>query len=418
MARRRRGANEGSIFELPDGRWRAMVDLGYRNGKRWRKAVEATTRDEVQRTLNDLLHDHRRGINIAPERQTVGQFLSRWLEIIKSDIAPSTYVSYEGIVRSHLTPALGRISLSKLRASHVQRFKQEKLAAMIQKGPGVKKPVKGQPPPEMRRLSTRTVYYCLAVLRMALAEACRLDMVPRNIAILVAFPSLQQNEIRPLAPEQAQKFLEAIKGHRLEAFYSIAMALGLREGEGLGLQWPDIDFESGTVAVRRSIRRVKVPGEEKSRLLVREPKRRSRRTISLPQIAVSALCAHRARQAEERQQAGRRWHETGYVFTTTIGTALDPRKVAREFQTILATSGLPRIRLHDLRHTAATLLLAQGVHPRVVMDLLGHSQIGVTMNTYSHVVPELRKEAAAQMDAILNPAATVVATGAEGPKPQ
>ncbi len=418
MATRRRGANEGSIFKLPDGRWRAMVDLGYRNGKRWRKAIEAATRQRVQEKLAELLRDHQLGFNVAPERQTVGQFLIRWLEIVKSNIAPSTYVSYEGIVRSHLTPALGRISLAKLRADHVQRFKQEKLEAVIQKGPGVKKAVEGQTQPEPRRLSTRTVQYCLAVLRMALSEACKLGMVPRNVAMLVDFPALQQKEIQPFTRQEAQEFLEAIKGHRLEAFYSVAMAIGLREGEGLGVQWQDIDLALGTLAVRRSIRRVKLPYEEKGRLLVREPKRRSRRTINLPQIAISALYAHRARQAQEREEAGDRWQETGYVFTTTIGTPLDPRNVAEEFHKILATSGLARIRLHDLRHTAATLLLAQGVHPRVVMDLLGHSQIAVTMNTYSHVVPELRKEAAAQMDAILKPVATGMATVTKNPQPQ
>jgi integrase len=199
--------------------------------------------------------------------------------------------------------------------------------------------------------------------------------------------------------------------HRLGALFTVALAIGLRKGEALALKWSVIDFESGTLAVRLALQRIKMPGDEKGRLILSEPKRKSRRTLNLPRACVSGLLEHRALQEQERLLAGSRWREGDYVFTSGIGTPLEPRNLERAYGQILALAGLHHIRIHDLRHTAATLLLTQGVHPRVVMELLGHSQIPITMNTYSHVVPALRKDAADQMDAALKtPVATSVAT--------
>jgi integrase len=418
MAKRKRGNSEGSIYHMADGRWRAAVMVGWRvtpDGKRVpdRKTFTAATRHEVADQLTKALRDRQRGININPEKKTVEEFLKQWLEGIKPDVAPATYVSYEGTARLHLIPALGKILLSKLSADHVERFKQEKLDEIRTAGPGVKKAVDGEPAPGPQRLSASTVRYCLTVLRMALDKACRLDLVPRNVALLIDFPKAEHAEIEPFTAEQAMRLIEAAKQHRLGALFSVAMAIGLRKGEALGLKWSAIDMERGTLAVRAALQRIKLPGEKKGTLALREPKRSSRRTINLPQVCLSALGRHRVRQEQERALAGTRWKEGDFVFTTGIGTPLEPRNLERAFAQILAIADLPHSRIHDLRHTAATLLLSQGVHPRVVMELLGHSQIAVTMNTYSHVVPALRKEAADQMDAVLKPAepvATTVAT--------
>jgi integrase len=228
----------------------------------------------------------------------------------------------------------------------------------------------------------------------------------------VDFPKVEQAEIEPFTPEQAMKFIEATKGHRLGALFSVALAIGLRKGEGLALKWSAIDFERGTLAVRLALQRLKMPGEKKGTLLLKEPKRSSRRTVNLPRVCVTALLEHRAMQEQERRLAGTRWQEWDYVFTSGIGTPVEPRNLERAYREILSLAGLHHVRIHDLRHTAATLLLIQGVHPRVVMELLGHSQIAVTMR-YSHMVPALRKEAANQMDAVLQtpePVATSVAT--------
>jgi integrase len=282
----------------------------------------------------------------------------------------------------------------------------------MESGPGTRKAIEGQPAPEPRHLSSATVKYCLVVLRMALDHACKLDLVPRNVALLVDFPKVEEAEIEPFSPEQSMRFIEATKGHRLGALFSVALAIGLRKGEALALKWPTIDFERGTLAVRLALQRLKMPGEEKGHLLLKEPKRSSKRTINLPRVCVTALLEHRTIQDRERLLAGSRWQEADYVFTTGIGTPMEPRNLERAYREILAIAGLHHIRIHDLRHSCATLLLTQGVHARVVMELLGHSQIAVTMR-YSHMVPALRKEAADQMDAALKtpePVATSVAT--------
>lgn len=303
--------------------------------------------------------------------------------------------------------------LSKLRPQQVEALKQDRLSAVRSVGPGVKKVVEGEPAPAPRHLSPATVRYCLVVLRMALDHAVKLDLVSRNVAMLVEFPKVERGEIEPMSPGEAKRLIEASKAHRLGALFSVAVAVGLRKGEALALKWSAIDFERATLAVRLTLQRVKVPGEKKSRLILKEPKRSSRRTLNLPQVCLSALAEHKAAQDEERALAGSRWQDSEFVFATRIGSPLEPRNLSRAHDQILAMAKLPHSRIHDLRHTAATLLLSQGVHPRVVMELLGHSQIAVTMNTYSHVVPALRKEAANQMDAILGtpkPVATSVAT--------
>ena len=418
MAKRKRGNSEGTIYRMQDGRWRAAITTGWKlnaTGKKApkRKVFTAPTRHEVAEQMAKALRDQQRGINVDPEKQTVAEFLKAWLDSVKADIAPSTFISYEGTVRLHLIPVLGHVQLSKLQERDVQRLKRDRIEAVVERGPGVKRAESGHEPPTPRRLSATTVKYCLVVLRMALDRACKLDLVPRNVALLVDFPKVEHAEICPFTPEQAMKFIEASKEHRLGALFSVALAVGLRKGEALALKWSAIDLERGTLSVRLTLQRNKMPGEEKGRLLLKEPKRSSRRTVHLPQVCLSALLAHRETQEQDRILAGTRWKESDFVFTTSIGTPLEPRNLERAYRQVLSTAGLRHIRIHDLRHTAATLLLTQGVHPRVVMDLLGHSQIAVTMNTYSHVVPALRKEAANQMDAILapmEPVATSVAT--------
>jgi integrase len=188
-----------------------------------------------------------------------------------------------------------------------------------------------------------------------------------------------------------------MRGHRLEALYTVALAVGLREGEALGLRWDDVDLEAGTLSVRAAVQRLN------GKLRMEEVKTdTSRRLIVLPRVAVEGLQAHRQRQLAECARLGKRWADTGLVFTSTRGTPLEPRNVVRHFHETLRKAGLPHKRFYDLRHTCASLLLVQGVHPRVVMEILGHSQIGLTMNTYSHVIPTLQKEAASRMDELLS----------------
>ena len=366
----KRGQNEGSIYKRKDGRWVGVISLGYVDRRRKRKAFYGATRREVQERLTATLKATQEGRPIPPEQQTVDQFLGVWLEdCAKPTIRPRTYVRYAEHIRNHISPAIGHIKLAKLTPQHVQALLNDKLAG---------------------GLAPATVRYMRAVLRRALNQALKWDVVARNAAALVDVPRVPHHEIKPFTPDQARAFLDAIRGDRFEALYSIALALGLRKGEVLGLRWDDIDLEKGTLTVRSSLQRID------GKLTLVEPKsKQSRRTVAMPRTVASALRLHRARQLQERLLAGSRWQDRGLVFPTTIGTPMDTRNLTRHFKRALSEADLPSLRFHDLRHSCASLLLAQGIHPRVVMEILGHSQISLTMNTYSHVIDDLQREAAA-----------------------
>lgn len=370
--RGKRGNAEGSVYQRKDGRWVAAV-TDSRGGRTHRYAK---TRAEAAAKLTAALKSLQDGVPLPPERGTVGQFLERWLvDTARQSVRASTYASYEGLVRVHLLPALGHVPLTKLAPHQVQAMMNAKLEG---------------------GLSPRRVEYMRAVLRRALNQALRWGLVTRNVATLVTPPRAKRNVISPFDADQARAFLQAIHGNRLEALYSVALAIGLRQGEALGLRWQDVDLENSTVHVRHALQKVE------GTLQLVEPKTdRSRRTITLPSVAARALKEHRERQNEERTNAGQYWEDGDFVFCSPTGRPLVSSTVTHAFQRCLRDAGLPRQRFHDLRHACASLMLAQGVSARVVMEVLGHSQITLTLNTYSHVMPSLQQEAADRMDAVL-----------------
>jgi integrase len=380
----RRGSGEGSIYRQGvDGRWCGVLSLG--SGRR--KKFYGKTRAEVASKLAQALKAYQDGVLPPPDRQTVGDFLTIWLrDTASASVRPATFASYEGIIRIHLHPLLGRIPLTKLTPQHVQDLMNRKL----QEG-----------------LSPRRVDYIRAVLRHALNQALRWGFVARNVATLVDPPRAQRAEITPLNAAEISRFFEAIHGDRLEALYVLALSTGLRQGEALGLVWQDIDFEVGTVAVTRALQRI-----DGQYHFVEPKSRQSRRVVHLPLTARRTLEAHLGRQAAERLAMGSHWKDLGLVFPTIEGRPLDASYVTHHLQKLLASASLRHQRFHDLRHACASLLLAQGVPARVVMDVLGHSQVSLTLNTYSHVVPSLRTEAADRMENVL---ARALATSSEPP---
>ena len=228
-------------------------------------------------------------------------------------------------------------------------------------------------------------------------QAIKWGLVARNAACLTVAPKLERKRYSNLSPEESRQLLDTAQGDRLEAVYGVALSLGLRMGEILGLRWQDVDLERATLTVNQAIYRIAGKG-----LVTADPKTdRSRRALFLPDGVLRGLKAHRLRQLQERLAAGSRWQDRGLVFTSSIGTPLEPRNLFRRFKALLSKAGLRDVRFHDLRHSAASLLIAQGVPMRAVMEVLGHSSISTTADLYTHLMPAMMRDVAEKMDAIL-----------------
>jgi integrase len=326
------------------------------------------SRKEVADKMATLMRAHEEKRPIPSQREKVGPFLRRWLdEVAKPTLRASTYSSYDDILGGHLIPGLG------------QHRAREADAGC---GPGV---------PAVPRARRRTAW-----MYWTRRGEIRWGMVGRNVAKLVDPPRVPKHEIRPLMPEQARQLIEAAREDRYRALYVTALGTGLRQGELLGLRWQDVDVDAGRLRVRHSLANVG------GTLTLLEPKtERSRRHIVLPESVIAALRAHRTRQRMDRPVAGTRWVDSGHVFATTIGTPLHAATVTRAFRAALDRAGLPRSRFHDLRHATATFLLAQGMTLEDVKQLLGHSSITLTSNTYGHVLEQRQGQVAQAMDSVL-----------------
>lgn len=388
MPKAKRGNNEGSIYRLPGGRWRAAMTLPSGG----RKVFGGATRAEAAGKLSAALTAQDKGLPSLDETVTVAAFLDRWLdEVVRPDARATTLASYQMHVRLHLVPALGRIRLARLQPSDVQRMMTAKLAD---------------------GLSPATVQRQRATLRAALNHALRWGLVSRNAAQLAIPPRSTATEVKPFTVDEARAILEAAKDDPFGPLYGLALSTGMRLGEILGLCWGDVDFDKRTIEVRRTL--VRVQGKP----ILTDPKSaKARRTLPLPAMVASGMNDQRAFQQAARLLAGSRWQPvpiaTGnqgegpavvpdLVFTNSTGGALHGKYVHQRFQRLLQRAGLPIKRVHDMRHSCASFLMAQGMNLRGVMEQLGHSQIGLTMNTYAHIAPEVLRDAADRMDAMFS----------------
>ena len=279
----------------------------------------------------------------------------------------TTLRGYEWLIRQHIRPALGNIRLDKLSPTDIRHLVERKAES---------------------GLSAQSVRLMHALIRNVLADAEREELVHRNVAKLVRPPSVARGEVRVLTVEDARRLVGIIRGDRFEALWVCALTMGMRKGELLGLRWSDIDFGNSTLTIRQALQRVG------GRLVLVEPKTAlSRRTLPVPPPTLAALRAHRVKQKADQLAAGNAWQDSGLVFTTHLGGPLEPSNVNRAWYAIRPRARLNGVRLHDLRHSCASFLLAAGASPRTVMKTLGHSQIGLTMNTYTHVLPEIERAA-------------------------
>lgn len=378
---KKRSNGEGSIYPV-NGKWAAAISLGRGpDGKLKRKTVYGKTQREVREKLQALQAELLAGRLVNPERMTVGEYLDTWLkDVVVHTVRPTTHESYARYVRLHITPTLGKLQLSKLQPMHLQHLYSELLSA-------------GK--------SKRTVQYLNAILHRALKHAVRQRLIISNPADAVDAPRPDRKEMKVFTSGQLEQLVKAMAGDRLAPLYYLAIATGCRRGELIALRWSDVDWARPAISINRTAEEVS------GGIIWTEPKTaRSRRSVPLPAKAAALLKAHKARQAEEKLRLGKEYEDQGLVFARPDGRPLSPSHVSKHFTSILRKAGLPHIRLHDLRHTHATLLLAAGIHPKIVSERLGHSTITLTFDTYCHVTHTMQDAAAKRVDADL-PTATL-----------
>ena len=376
---RKRGNNEGSIYpHKKNGKkvgYRGAYVVHTSEGVK-RRYVSGKTREEVRRKLVKAMSDRDGGLVFNAGALTVGEYMDRWLTDVRDTVRQSTHERYEHAINPHITPALGRIKLKDLTSAQVRWFYRERLDS---------------------GLAPATVHKMHVVLHKALKAAVSDGLIPRNAAADLKLPRIIREEIDPLNQKEARRLLEAAGGDRLEALYVLALNTGMRQGELLALKWEDVDLERSVLRVRRTLsRRDNAYG-------LGEPKtKKSRRTIRLTAGAVEALRAHLSRQLGEMERLGSLYQPGGLVFATTTGTIINPSNLRnRSFKPLLQCAGLRQIRFHDLRHTCATLLLSKDVNPKVVSEMLGHTSVSITLDIYSHLLPDMQEKAAKALEEAL-----------------
>jgi integrase len=373
--RKRNPNGAGTITKRKDGRYQAAVYVLQPDGTRARKFAYGKTWAECDAKRRDLLDKVDQGVPVPTKSAKLSEWLPYWLDnIIQPRRKRTTYAKYEVHVRLYLVPMLGSKRLESLSVADVRRF-----LVQLEK-----------------KTTAATAKESHRVLRTALTAACREELVTRNVATLVEPPSVDARDLSPWSLDETLDFLAAARTDPLYAAFVLAIALGFRRGEIVGLRWENLDLDNREIRVRTQRQRVR--GE----VYEDDPKgRRRKQTLPLPAICIAPLRWQRLRQAAQRERAGADWQETGYVFTTRTGQPIEPRNLYRSFTRVADSAGIRVIRLHDARHGCATLLTAAGVAPRVVMEILGHSQIAVTMNVYTHVVQDTQREAVSHMDRML-----------------
>ncbi|MFJ9819960.1 tyrosine-type recombinase/integrase [Streptomyces sp. NPDC101151] len=375
MAQRKRNPNgAGSIWQRKDGRYEARVYVPQPDGTRARKTVYGNTWEECDEKRQELVRRARQGIPTPTRSAKLSEWLPYWLaHYVEPRRKLSTYDKYETHVRLYLIPLLGTKRLESLSVADVRRFITR-----------------------MQNANTAaTAKEAHRVLRTALTAAVREELITRNVASLVEPPRVKLRDIHPWTLEETLTFLEAARRDPLYAAFVLAVAMGLRRGELVGLRWSDVDLDNRVLHVRQQTQR------RRGTLYDDDPKSRRKRVVPMPALCIAPLRWHRLRQREAFARTGITWSENGYVFATRNGRPVEPRNVYRSFTRVAADAEMRVVRLHDARHGCATLLTAAGVAPRVIMEILGHSQISITMDVYTHVVHDTQREAISHMDRLL-----------------
>ena len=347
--------------------WTAVVDVGVgADGKRKQKRISATTRREVERQMSAILTEVERGSYVDVQRMTFGEYLDGWWAVARTSIQPTSEKQYRTVVK-RARARLGSLRLAQLKPEHIEGF----YAELMDQG-----------------LSPSTIRLYHAVLNRALGQAVRRRYLPSNPCTFVDKPRVQRTEMHVWTAAQAQTFLAGTRDDALYPVWLVLLTTGMRRGEVLGLRWRDIDLDGAVVSISRNL------GYGRDvRWELREPKTSaSRRSIPIPGAVADALRQVKAAQDERKAAIGDGWDSRDFVFDRGDGLHLDPDAVTARFNQLVSTLGLPAIRLHDLRHTSATLMLKAGVHPKVAQERLGHSSVRMTLDLYSHTLEGMQRD--------------------------
>ena len=354
----------GSIRKRGEKSWELTVDLGRdTDGKRKRKFVSVKgTKKLAEQKLRELLTTLDKGMPLDISKATVGEFLGMWLkDYAETNTTPRTLEGYREKIRNYVLPNIGH-PLAKLTPQHVQSI----YASMIQK-----------------ELSSRTVLHVHRILRQALSHAMKWGLLARNVCDAVDPPRAYHKEMVALDTPEVQKFLDVAVGHRYGPVFFLALYTGMRRSELLGLRWSAVDLNTKSLSITQTLQCIKGRG-----LGAMQPKTyRSRRLVTLPPSAVALLSGLKVRQRDEREGMGLEWNDSDYVFSNFDGTPYHPNTVSKAFSKIIKKSNLPQVRLHDLRHTHATIMLKQGADPKTISERLGHSSVVITLTGIPQIKP-------------------------------
>jgi integrase len=348
------------------------VDIGIdpQTGKRKQKTKSGfATKKEAQAALTEILAKLNDNEYVEPSKILLKDFLLDWLDnSAKQKLRTSTYENHRIVIEKQIIPSLGNIKLSEIKPIQIQKFYNDKVDA---------------------GLSADYVRYMHSILRKSFNHAVRWDMLTKNVVEVVEPPKLVDKDFTTWNTSEIAKFLSITEGHHYHIVYVLAVYTGMRQGEILGLRWKDCDFVNGKISVRQNLSRTKAG------LIFQEPKtKNSKRQIGISQFVIESLKKHKREQNENKLFLGRAYQDLDLVCATEEGKPLSPRNVLRNLKNNIKKANVPVLRFHDLRHTHATLMLKQGVHPKIVSERLGHSKISVTLDRYSHVLPDMQKDAA------------------------
>jgi len=377
---------KGHIRQRSKGSWEIFYEMAADpvTGRRQQKSqtVKGAKRD-AQRVLREVLISLEQGAYVKPNKVTLGDWLRQWLKDYASmNTTDRTQESYSSIVERHLIPSLGKVMLADLQPQHIQSYYADKLSNGRADGKG--------------GLSARSVVYHHRILSKALDYAVKMGMVVRNVADVVQPPRMQRVTMRTLSPEEATRFLEAAQETDYYVYFATLLYTGLRRGELLALRWRNLDLAKATLTVVETAYKL-----GNGDYIIKEPKTaQSRRSVILSPALVELFKAYWIDQELLRIQLGVSLNADDFVFIRPDGSPINPNAVTLAFRRIIQKAGLRNLRIHDLRHTHATLMLKAGVHPKVVSERLGHASIGITLDIYSHVLPGIQEEAAEKFDRI------------------